>query len=691
MKKTLKSPNTQEGTGNAGESLGVSTVAPAATVDTSSPLVSGGATRRTQSKLMEESSKDHDRGIFAVPRSMEVSEEDNVSVCSAVSEMSASSAASNATRAKKRGRRAGALEDTEIPMPKRALRSSTRGREKEGSDISRAKETYPRLEELASEMKAQPTADLGARIAESLESVEDVADRSKNLKGSFVHSLRIAARTVKAAADEIALRALGSSSEKLEAENAALRSRITSMEESLSRVTRELEELRRHNQGRATQNRVPAVKQNTTLSLAEIGTLLDQRLAAFRAEIFPDRAIRPPLQGRAQTAAMSASVNIKDSDVLDENVNRTKKRKPRKKNSSTQALPTAQTYQMVQGSSAGQSTGKHTVETSGDNQTPAWSQIVGRNKRMTLLGAAKTGPLTQARNQNSPQKAKTKPPRAPKTAAITVTIPAGSNLTYSAVMAAAKQRVKLADIGVTNIRQKRAATGGIIIEVPGIDADLKADKLADKMRTALCDFTDVRIARPIKTGEMRVMDIDESITPEDIAVAVAEAGGCSAAEVKVGQIRLPCRSLGTAWVKCPLTAVRKIAVATTARITIGGWHSARVQILKARPLQCYKCLKIGHVKAQCPNEEDRSSRCYACGQPGHTARACPGTTFTCPVCSDYGLPAGHRLGSKKCTPPKTKRSRVKQGPASTNAESVANTGPDNERPEGEMEVENSIT
>lgn len=350
----------------------------------------------------------------------------------------------------------------------------------------------------------------------------------------------------------------------------------------------------------------------------------------------------------------------------------------------------SETQQTVHSSSAGQLTKKPPLEKSLDNQTPAWSQIAASNKRTAQPIGTRRGPVTQAQNKSSLQKAKSKPPRVPKTAAITVTIPAGSSSTYAAVMAAAKQRVRLADIGVTNIRQKRAVTGGIIIEIPGIDADSKADDLAGKMRTALCDFADVRIARPIKTGEMRVMDLDESITPEDIAVAVAEAGGCSATDVKVGQIRLSFRSLGTAWVKCPLTAIRKIAATTTARITIGAWHSARVKILKARPLQCYKCLKMGHVKAQCPNEEDRSGRCYACGQPGHIARACPGTTFTCPVCSDYGLPAGHRLGSKNCTPPKTKRNRVRQGPVSKHTESVTYPGPDQQGPEEAMEDQNSI-
>lgn len=699
MKVTLKSPNTQEGTSSAGESLSVSTVA-SATADTLSPHVSGGATKRVVRSLEEKKNNEQDQAIFAVPRSVDQSEdEDNASICSAVSLMSASSADSIAVRARKRGRRSGKTDDVETPTAKRKLRSSTRARDEGDSDTSlltksttRAKESLPSLDELASEMKAQPTADLGACIAESLEAVEKVAERSKSLKGNFVHTLRIATRTVKVAADVIALRALGYGSEKLEAENAALRSRLSNMEESLKSVTRDLEDLRRQNQSGAAQRTVPVAPQTTIISIEEIGILLDQRLAAFRAELFPDRAIRPPFLGRTP-AANSPVVNCTaESTTIGAKQNR--KKNPRNKENTVNVLHSDNEHRCDQSVSEGLLTSIPSMEVRVDqnqNQTQTWSQVAGRNKRMRQhVGSSRVVPAVQ-RNPGGLPKTETKPPRIPKTAAITVTVPVGSNTTYSAVMAAVKQRVKLADIGVTNIRQKRAATGGIIIEVPGTDADPKADKLADVMRNALSDFTDVRIARPMKTGEMRVMDLDESITQEDIAVAVAEAGGCLVADVKVGHIRLPSHRLGTAWVKCPIVALSKIATIPTGRIVIGAWHSARVKILKARPLQCYKCLRTGHVKAQCPSEEDRSGRCYACGQPGHAARACLETTFTCPVCSDYGIPADHRLGSKKCNPPKTKRNRVNQGPSTTTTACVSHKHQDTESPEEAMEAQNSIS
>ncbi|XP_029160219.1 DNA-binding protein HEXBP-like [Nylanderia fulva] len=80
-----------------------------------------------------------------------------------------------------------------------------------------------------------------------------------------------------------------------------------------------------------------------------------------------------------------------------------------------------------------------------------------------------------------------------------------------------------------------------------------------------------------------------------------------------------------------------------------GWAIVRAEILEARPLQCYKCLEGGHVRARCPNNVDRSGRCYRCGQDGHAAKNCT-ADVKCPVCADKGLLANHRAGSRTCTP-----------------------------------------
>ena len=105
--------------------------------------------------------------------------------------------------------------------------------------------------------------------------------------------------------------------------------------------------------------------------------------------------------------------------------------------------------------------------------------------------------------------------------------------------------------------------------------------------------------------------------------------------------------MGSVWVRCPLSAARKLAQLN--RIVIG-WSASRVEILPSRPMQCFKCLRTGHVKAQCRAMVDRSGRCFRCGERGHAAKGCQ-APVKCPICSDLGAPAGHRMGSINCNPP----------------------------------------
>jgi hypothetical protein len=64
---------------------------------------------------------------------------------------------------------------------------------------------------------------------------------------------------------------------------------------------------------------------------------------------------------------------------------------------------------------------------------------------------------------------------------------------------------------------------------------------------------------PRRTTELRVTGLEESATPEEFMPVVAEAGGCRADEASVGDIRSTSRSLGSVWLRCPLTAARKIS------------------------------------------------------------------------------------------------------------------------------------
>lgn len=80
-----------------------------------------------------------------------------------------------------------------------------------------------------------------------------------------------------------------------------------------------------------------------------------------------------------------------------------------------------------------------------------------------------------------------------------------------------------------------------------------------------------------------------------------------------------------------------------------GQVTARVQLLEARPMRCFKCLCENHARVNCFLEEDRSSLCYRCGKASHQARGCTAEAW-CPLSTDLGMPAKHRYGGLLANP-----------------------------------------
>ncbi|KOB52177.1 Gag-like protein, partial [Operophtera brumata] len=100
----------------------------------------------------------------------------------------------------------------------------------------------------------------------------------------------------------------------------------------------------------------------------------------------------------------------------------------------------------------------------------------------------------------------------------------------------------------------------------------------------------VRVSRPVTTTELRVSGIDDSVTVSEVAAAVARAGACEVATVTCGEVRPGRYGSCAAWVRCPVLNARAILVAGSLAV---GWGSARVELLEARPLRCFKCLEPG--------------------------------------------------------------------------------------------------
>ncbi|XP_032688786.1 uncharacterized protein LOC116852465 [Odontomachus brunneus] len=109
---------------------------------------------------------------------------------------------------------------------------------------------------------------------------------------------------------------------------------------------------------------------------------------------------------------------------------------------------------------------------------------------------------------------------------------------------APSEKGSLADLGIGDL-PKRAATGALVLEVFGPESHAKPDALAKRMRILFVEEKEVCITRPAKRVEIRVRDLDDAVTTENVVTAIASSGGCGPEDIKVGAIRAGANGLGT--------------------------------------------------------------------------------------------------------------------------------------------------
>lgn len=74
---------------------------------------------------------------------------------------------------------------------------------------------------------------------------------------------------------------------------------------------------------------------------------------------------------------------------------------------------------------------------------------------------------------------------------------------------------------------------------------------------------------------------------------------------------------------------------------------ARVELLKAKVTQCFKCWRFGHTVGVCQSVTDMRGFCFRCGQNGHQVRECK-NEYSCYPCREVGYCANHRMGGYLC-------------------------------------------
>jgi len=125
-------------------------------------------------------------------------------------------------------------------------------------------------------------------------------------------------------------------------------------------------------------------------------------------------------------------------------------------------------------------------------------------------------------------------------------------------MRLARARVNLNELSIKDMRPRRARTGALLLEIPGAEGARLADVLAEKLRVALAEKQGVKITRPQKTAEIRLRDLEDSVSTTEIAGSLAERGGCHPSEIQVDSIKGAINGLGSAWARCPLAAANNI-------------------------------------------------------------------------------------------------------------------------------------
>lgn len=214
------------------------------------------------------------------------------------------------------------------------------------------------------------------------------------------------------------------------------------------------------------------------------------------------------------------------------------------------------------------------------------------------------------------------------------------------IMREARRKINLNEIGINEgMKCRKAITGATMFEIAGKDRDKKAKLLEEKLRETFTGREDIKIYRPVKTTEVKITDMEESTSSGEIVEAIIRIGDCKFTDIKISGMRMNGNGMATAWIRCPTSTANRMMEEGGVKI---GWVKAKVTLLRARPLQCYKCMQFGHVRQYCNGQEDNTNRCYRCGENGHKAARCGARSPKCYLCEKRGRNSEHRMGGPAC-------------------------------------------
>ncbi|XP_050561233.1 uncharacterized protein LOC126912585 isoform X2 [Spodoptera frugiperda] len=512
-------------------------------------------------------------------------------------------------------------------------------------------------------------AELAQMALEDKEEILEVASKSSNLKGTFQKALKCRAASLHGIIAELVQRTATDESRQLQARVDRLQAEVSQLHKKLAEAT------------------APAPKTSAaTGSSSDLEDIIrkvtqEERaftracLAGIEDRLLPEKRVRPPLAADRAPVAMPAPATVPSTSGQPQAPKPSKgKGKGKKSQAAAPLAPstcadaqvelgTVQAAPLSQPDDAG--------EPSATPPTETWTEVVKRGKKKKTV--PKITPAAPAANR-APAAPLNKGVKlaAPRSAAVTVTITpeaAERGETYESVLTRARSFADPIQLGIGPIKCRRTQTGARLFEFPGAAGSQNADLFAAKLREGIADVA--KVARPVKSATLEVVDLDDSVSMNEVVAAIAAAGGCSVEAVHGRTIWTGRRGLGMTRVDCPVTAAKAVLNRTKGRLLIG-FSSAVVRALEEQPLRCFKCFGTGHTRYMCPSSAERADTCYRCGKSGHLAASCDATTPHCAVCAASGRPANHFMAGRKCTPP-TKKGKMQapKRPAAANATATA--------------------
>jgi len=203
---------------------------------------------------------------------------------------------------------------------------------------------------------------------------------------------------------------------------------------------------------------------------------------------------------------------------------------------------------------------------------PTWATVVRRKKK----GGASAPPGPSVGGKGGKPAAAVPPPqqqgvaargtkslvavmrkRLPRTAVVAVRRALGAPEDVDGLILRARQAVDVGALDVLGLNVRHGMAGERLVEVPGPEADGKADLLAAELRRVLGE--DATISRPSRTLDLRISGIESTVTADEVTSAVANNGGCDPTSVRLGPFVDGRRGMRAIWVRIPARPALKLA------------------------------------------------------------------------------------------------------------------------------------